>query len=82
MFNLIFNLADFKSAHYVEEVYSDKVKEADLIVKLLNKTLAISIKNDFIHITDLTNKLKYRFKYNQNQIKPGFFDKIFTVTKK
>jgi hypothetical protein len=86
LFNLLFNLADFKQAHYIEKIQGDAVnlnkEKFDLYINLFGKFFTVKIEDDFILVGDYNDKVLFKFKYNQGQIEPGFFDKIFTVVKK
>ena len=86
LFNLLFNLADFKQAHYIEELQGEALNinkgSFDLYIKIFGKFFTVKVQDDFILVGDYNDKVLFKFKYNRGQIGPGFFDKIFTVVKK
>lgn len=82
LFNLILNLADFNQALYVEQFNVSTDFEYKLKVTLLNKTLLLKILEESIVVFDMSDKLKFVFANKNAQVKPGFFDKIFTVQPK
>ena len=82
LFNLILNLADFNQALYVEQFNVSTDFEYKLKVTLLNKTLLLKILEESIVVIDMSDMLKFVFANKNAQVKPGFFDKIFTVQPK
>jgi hypothetical protein len=86
LFNLLLNLADFKEAHHIEVIHpsekANKGEKIDLHIKLFKKHFSVGIEEDFITVRDYNSMVLYKFKYNQTQVDPSFFDKIFTVVKK
>lgn len=82
LFNLILNLTEFKQAKYVEVYKPSKVLSQYLYIQLFEKTLGVKIKEDLIEVVDFNSNLKFLYKYNTQQIKTDFLDKIFTVKQK
>lgn len=78
LFNLLFNLADFKEAKYIVDGYSQK-HVYDLEVKLFDKVMLIKILPQKILVFDETNKQAFFFEYDKTQLPAGFFKQIFTV---
>jgi hypothetical protein len=82
LFNVVLNLIDFKQAKYVERLTKTNKETFDLHLKVFRKSLGIKLGKHLITVFDFESKIAYYFDYNTQQIKPGFFDKIFTVVNK
>jgi hypothetical protein len=82
MFNLIFNLVDFKEAKYIEENIDLQKEKSHLFLKLFNKTFSIYKNKNLITVVDHTLKIKYFFNYNSQPLGDSFFETIFTVGQK
>jgi hypothetical protein len=80
MFNLIFNLVDFKEAKYVEEI--TKINKSQLYLKIFKRDYALSILNEKIEVIDINSRIKYHFSYNTQQFKADTLLRIFTVKPK
>jgi len=78
LFNLLLNLTDFKEAKFIEERITPEADSLDLYVTIFKKSLGIKVGADFIKVYDLKSGLVYNYSYNTRQIRPGFFEKIFT----
>jgi len=79
LFNLIFNLADFKEAVYIDwNLQKPRYEGIDL--ELFGRHFKISQTDQFLVVTDLEKMIEYNYKYNTQIIDADFFDNIFTVT--
>ena len=82
MFNLLFNLLEFKEANYVEPNIKIDNEMYNIKIKLLNKTLSIFKNKTLISVIDEETKVKYYFNYNTQVLDDDFFNRIFTVVVK
>lgn len=77
MFNLIFNLVDFREADYIEQI--DSVSEAQLYLSLFKKDFAIYVLDRAVEVIDQTAGIKYHFNYNTEQLQADTLERIFTL---
>jgi hypothetical protein len=82
MFNLIFNLVDFKEAKYIEDKIDLELDRSHLYIKIFNKKLSILKNKNLITVTDHSLRIKYYFNYNSQPLADSFFQTIFTVGQK
>lgn len=85
LFNLLFNLADFKEATSIERLESSTPKsftKKGIRVFIFEKKFQVWVEAGSIFVLDTKESLVFRFDNNKNQIPTDFFDKIFTVVKK
>jgi len=80
LFNLIFNLVDFKEADYIEKI--EKSEKGQLTLDIFQRKFSISLKPNKIEVIDLSERIKYHFKYNTQQLKEDSLKRIFTVNNK
>lgn len=81
LFNLVFNLTDFKQAKYIRPAFNGP-HMYQLKIELFNKKLGISIMKDQVMVDDLSTELQFVFDLKTQQVQSGFFEKIFTVKSK
>ena len=80
LFNLLFNLVDFKEAIFVESIVENQIPSSNVLnVKFLGSKMVVWVEEDYIKVIDRKNKLLYHFPDAGDQIMPGFFRSAFTV---
>lgn len=82
LFNLLFNLIDFKEADYIEENIILSQEHSSIRVKLFNKIYGISKNKNLITVVDHSLRIKFFFNYSSQELGETFFETIFTVGKK
>lgn len=80
LFNLIFNLVDFKEASYVMEQQKDDSNE--LYLKIFKHKFGVRLEDQQIRVVDYTSKLIYIFKYDTQPLQATSLKRIFTVKEK
>lgn len=80
LFNLMFNLVDFKEADYIELLAQKS--ESELYLKIFEHKFGVSLEASRIRVIDYTSSLSYYFKYDTQAIKTTSLERIFTVKKK
>lgn len=78
LFNLLFNLVDFKSARYIQVGEGDD-KKYMLSIKLLGEEYKLGFSKYHIEVYETSTSISYFYDYNTRLIGKQFFANIFTV---
>ena len=72
---------DFKEAKFIRPVHSKRPKY-QIHIEIFKKQFGVIINDEKILVDDISLGLQYIFANSTEQVRSGFFEKIFTVEKK
>lgn len=82
IFNLVFNLVDFKEAKYVDSFTQVGAEGKTVYIKLFDKKLGIELNKDEIIVWDVKNKIKHHYQFSTDTIGVLSWEDIFTLSSK
>lgn len=82
LFNLLFNLTEFKEAIYVENILDKTFLTNSLHIKMFDNLYIVKLKTQEIIVDDTKNQLRFYFTNKSGKVDTTFFEKIFTVKNK
>ncbi len=77
LFNLLFNLVDYKSAKYI--VPAQKESLEGIMIELLGESYQVHFDQGLLRVFERSSQVAYYYDYNTQLIDDGFFSNIFTV---